>query len=73
MTSLKLLAISKFVLNNLIFAESMHHRHFRDQDQTVIHQIIDRYTLAYAFFCFTGQNASPYQKYVAGRWFFLEL
>ena len=50
MTSLKLLTISKFVLNNLIFAESMHHRHFRDQDETVIHQIIDRYTLGHTIF-----------------------
>ena len=57
----------------LIFAASMHHRHFRDQDQTVVHQLIDCYTFAHTIFLLHVPKASWYQKYVAGRWFFLEL
>ena len=51
----------------------MHHLHLRDQDQTVVYQLINRYTFAHTIFLLDGPKASRYQKYVAGRWFFLDL
>ena len=52
---------------NLIFAESVHQSHLRDQDQTVVHQLIDRFTFAHTIILLHGPKASRYQKYVAGR------
>ena len=51
----------------------MRHRHLEDQDQTVFHQLIGRYTFAHTIFLLHRRKASRYQKYVTGSWFFLEL
>ena len=49
-----------------MFAESMRHRHLKDQDQTVFHQLIGRYTFAHTIFLLHRRKASRYQKYVTG-------
>ena len=51
----------------------MYHRHLRNQDQTEVHHLIDRYMFAYTTFLLHGPEASQYQNSVTGRWFFLEL
>ena len=59
-TSPKVLAISKFFQINLIFAESMHHHHLRDQDQSVVYQLINVCSYSYKFFVsqIKGKSAS---------------
>ena len=73
MTSLKFWPYRNSFEINLIFVEAMHHRHLRDQDETVVHRLINRYTFTQTTFLLYGQKASRYQKYVASHWFFLEL
>ena len=51
----------------------MHHRHLRNQDETVVRQLINPYTFTHTVFLLHGPKASWYQEYVEGRWFFLEL